>query len=61
VPTLFVHGELSPMPLSASAATAALLRNADVEVVQGAGHFVWLDRPGCVADAVRRLLDRVRS
>jgi proline iminopeptidase len=61
VPTLFVHGGLSPIPLSASADTAALLRNADVEVVQGAGHFVWLDRPGCVAEAVRRLLDRVRS
>jgi proline iminopeptidase len=61
VPTLFVHGERSPMPLSASADTAALLRNADVEVVRGAGHFVWLDRPGCVAEAVRRLLDRVRS
>jgi pimeloyl-ACP methyl ester carboxylesterase len=61
VPTLFVHGEMSPMPLSASTDTAAVLRNADVDVVQGAGHFVWLDRPGCVVEAVGRLLDRVRS
>jgi pimeloyl-ACP methyl ester carboxylesterase len=61
VPTLFVHGERSPMPLSASADTAALLLNADVEVVQGAGHFVWLDRPGRVAEAVHRLLNGVRS
>lgn len=58
VPTLFVHGELSPMPLSASTDAAAALQAADVEVVTGAGHFVWVEHPGCVAAAVHRLLDR---
>jgi pimeloyl-ACP methyl ester carboxylesterase len=58
VPALFVHGEQSPIPISASADTAAVLRHAAVEVVPGAGHFVWLDRPGSVAAAVAHLLDR---
>jgi pimeloyl-ACP methyl ester carboxylesterase len=49
IPVVFVHGGGSPMPLRASTDTAALIPHARVEVVDGAGHFVWIERP----DAVR--------
>nr|MBA3282010.1 alpha/beta hydrolase [Acidimicrobiia bacterium] len=52
VPTRFVHGGESPMPVAASTETAALL-DAEVDVVPDAGHFVWLEAPG----SVRRALD----
>ena len=52
VPTRFVHGELDPVPVSASTETAEIL-GADVDVLPGNGHFPWLEDPGCV----RRSLD----
>jgi pimeloyl-ACP methyl ester carboxylesterase len=54
-PTRFVHGERSPMPVTASTDTAAVLR-AEVDVVPGAGHFTWFERPGCVRTGLERLL-----
>ena len=55
VPFGFVAGGASPMPTSASVATAAAIPGAWVEVVPGAGHFVWHERPGCVRSALERL------
>lgn len=55
-PTCFVIGEHSPMPRSASGDTAARIPGARVEVVPGAGHFVWLDSPGAVRVSLDRLL-----
>ncbi len=52
VPTRFVHGARSPIPVTASTDSAALL-GADVDVVADAGHFIWLEAPG----VVRRNLD----
>jgi proline iminopeptidase len=54
VAVLFVHGELDPLPVSASADTAALIPGAKVETVSGCGHFPWLERPGEVRRAVER-------
>ncbi len=56
VPMVFVHGECSPMPVSASTDTAGLIPGATVEVVPGAGHFVWHERPGAVRAALDRLV-----
>jgi pimeloyl-ACP methyl ester carboxylesterase len=56
VPTRFVHGELDPLPVSASAETAEVL-GATVDVLPGNGHFPWLEDPGCV----RRSLDLLRA
>ena len=53
IPVLFLHGAASSMPLRASTDTAALIPHARVEIVEGAGHFIWLERPGAVRDAVR--------
>jgi pimeloyl-ACP methyl ester carboxylesterase len=55
VPVGFVHGGSSPMPVSASADSAARIPGAWVEVVDGAGHFPWLDVPGSVMSALARL------
>ena len=55
VPVGFVHGSRSPMPLGASTDAAEGIPGAWVEVVEGAGHFVWVEAPGAVRAALRRL------
>ena len=55
VPVGFVHGSRSPMPLAASTDAADMIPGAWVEVVDGAGHFVWVEAPGAVLGALRRL------
>jgi pimeloyl-ACP methyl ester carboxylesterase len=55
VPVGFVHGSLSPMPLGASTDGAERIPGAWVEVVDGAGHFIWVEAPGAVRVALRRL------
>ncbi len=57
VPTLFVHGGSSPMPVTASTDTAeAIGSSATVEVIAGAGHFPWYERPGALRASVDRLV-----
>jgi pimeloyl-ACP methyl ester carboxylesterase len=55
VPVGFVHGSRSPMPLAASTDAAERIPGAWVEVVEGAGHFVWVEAPGAVRASFRRL------
>jgi pimeloyl-ACP methyl ester carboxylesterase len=55
VPVGFVHGARSPMPIAASAAAAERIPGAWVDIVEGAGHFVWVERPGAVRASLRRL------
>jgi pimeloyl-ACP methyl ester carboxylesterase len=55
VPVGFVHGSRSPMPLAASTDAADRIPGAWVDVVDGAGHFVWVEAPGSVRTALRRL------
>jgi pimeloyl-ACP methyl ester carboxylesterase len=56
VPTAFVHGQLSPVPVSASTESAGLMVNAAVDVIEGAGHFIWMDAPGAVRSSLDRLV-----
>jgi len=56
LPVLFVHGELDPLPVRASLETAALVQGAHVEVIEGSGHFPWLERPGEVRRAIESWL-----
>jgi len=59
VPTLFLHGAASPMPVTASTDTAdAIGSKATVRVLEGTGHFVWVESPGCVRAALAALLGR---
>ena len=55
VPVGFVHGSQSPMPLGASTDAADRIPGAWVEVIEGAGHFVWVEAPGAVRASLRRL------
>ncbi|HLM36220.1 MAG TPA: alpha/beta hydrolase [Gaiellaceae bacterium] len=55
VPVGFVHGSRSPMPVAASTDAAERIPGAWVEVVEGAGHFVWFEAPGAVRASLRRL------
>jgi pimeloyl-ACP methyl ester carboxylesterase len=55
VPVGFVHGSRSPMPLEASTDAAERIPGAWVEVVEGAGHFIWVEAPGAVRVSLRRL------
>jgi pimeloyl-ACP methyl ester carboxylesterase len=56
VPTLFVHGAAGPMPVTASTDTATAIGSAAaVEVLDDAGHFPWIERPGSLRAALDRL------
>jgi pimeloyl-ACP methyl ester carboxylesterase len=55
VPVGFVHGSRSPMPIEASTDAAERIPSAWVEVVEGAGHFIWVEAPGAVRHSLRRL------
>jgi pimeloyl-ACP methyl ester carboxylesterase len=56
LPVGFVAGERSPMPLSASSDAVDLIPGAWLEVVQGVGHMLWMERAGCVRPALHRLV-----
>jgi pimeloyl-ACP methyl ester carboxylesterase len=55
VPVGFVHGSRSPMPIAASEDGAGRIPGAWLEVIEGAGHFVWVEAPGAVRVSLRRL------
>jgi pimeloyl-ACP methyl ester carboxylesterase len=55
VPVGFVHGSQSPMPLAASTDAAERIPGAWVDIVDGAGHFIWVEAPGAVRASLRRL------
>jgi pimeloyl-ACP methyl ester carboxylesterase len=55
IPVGFVHGSRSPMPLTASTDAADRIPGAWVHVADGAGHFVWVEAPGAIRAALRRL------
>ena len=55
VPVGFVHGARSPMPTGASTDAADRIPGAWVDVVDGAGHFIWVEAPGAVRASLRRL------
>jgi pimeloyl-ACP methyl ester carboxylesterase len=57
LPALLIHGAGDPMPLSATTETAALIRGARVEVVDEAGYFPWLERPGEIRRIVAAFLE----
>ncbi|HSC92352.1 MAG TPA: hypothetical protein VLB86_11915 [Gaiellaceae bacterium] len=43
------------MPVAASTDGAERIPDAWVAVVEGAGHFVWVEAPGAVRASLRRL------
>jgi proline iminopeptidase len=59
LPAELVHGIADPLPPSVSEQIAAAVPQARLQVVAHAGHFPFLERPGCVRDALTRLRDRI--
>lgn len=58
VPFGVIAGAASPVPWGQAArATAELSPHAFLDVVPNAGHFVWLEAPGRVLAAVKRVAD----
>jgi pimeloyl-ACP methyl ester carboxylesterase len=57
VPVGFLAGGASPMPTSVCFDAAERIPNAWVEVADGLGHMLWMERPGCVRPAMQRLAD----
>jgi proline iminopeptidase len=54
-PAVVLAGGGSPMPAGQSEQTAALLPNSTFRVVPGAGHLLWHEAPGVVAEALAAL------
>ena len=58
-PTLIIHGEQDKIvPLERAKELAAAIPNAELLVLEGAGHVPTLTRPGQVADAIASFLRR---
>jgi proline iminopeptidase len=55
IPVMFVHGESSPIDPEHSRAGRRLMPAAELMLVPDAGHFPWVEQPGCVADTIERL------
>lgn len=56
VPLGFLAGARSPLPHDqAAGATARVIPSAWLEVIDGAGHYPWFERPQCVRSALHRL------
>lgn len=56
IPVEFVLGEYSPIPHDGAFETATVLPRSHLTVVPQAGHLPWHEQPGCVADALARVL-----
>lgn len=54
-PVLVVHGSGEPRPVSAVQRLAEGLPDSEVAVIEGAGHFPWLEAPERFASVVRPL------
>jgi proline iminopeptidase len=51
-----IHGEKSPIPISAAEQTGALVPGGRLVRVANSGHWPWLERPGLVRAELQRLV-----
>ena len=58
-PVEVLHGLGSPMPAVAATATAACFPRGGPPASSDAGHFPWMEQPGCVSEALGRLAARL--
>jgi proline iminopeptidase len=56
LPTLIIHGRQDPIPLASSEAAAEAM-NAELVVVDDAGHVPYVEQPETLFAAVRKFLD----
>lgn len=60
-PVLLVHGAEDPIPLEMVRELEAALPDSRLVVLEGAGHFPFIETPEAFADAVLAFLDRLPS
>jgi proline iminopeptidase len=58
-PVELIYGLGSPIPVEAALETAAAFPRGSATGVPEAGHFPWLEQPGCVTDGLVRLAARL--
>jgi proline iminopeptidase len=58
VPALVIHGASDAIPLASTAGYADALPNGELRVLDGAGHFPWLEEPTAFFTAVNTFLRR---
>jgi pimeloyl-ACP methyl ester carboxylesterase len=56
MPVLVLHGAKSPIPAAEAARTAALIPGVHLTILEGIGHFPWLERPGSVRQEMEAML-----
>lgn len=59
IPALVVHGRADPRPAWAVDSLVAALPSADLVVLEGVGHFPWLEAPEVTVGLLRKFLARV--
>ncbi len=57
-PAVFVLGAGSPIPPRHGVASAALIPGAESDILDGCGHFPWLDQPGVIRTALHSVSNR---
>jgi pimeloyl-ACP methyl ester carboxylesterase len=53
VPAIFIHGALDPIPADEIGRTARLVPGVELHLLEGIGHFPWLEQPGSVLKLLR--------
>jgi pimeloyl-ACP methyl ester carboxylesterase len=59
VPIVLSYGVSSPIPASASTDLSAVMPNTESVGLEGAGHYLWMERPGIVRETLDRLVAAV--
>lgn len=58
VPALVIHGTLDPLPLDGAKEWASVLQNGQLLLLDGVGHFPYLEVPDRFFEAVNQFLER---
>jgi proline iminopeptidase len=58
VPALVIHGTLDPLPLEGAKGWASVLQNSQLLLLDGVGHFPYLEVPHRFFEAVNQFLER---
>ena len=53
MPAIFIHGALDPIPADEIERSARLVPGADLHLLEGIGHFPWMEQPGSVLQLLR--------
>jgi len=58
VPALVIHGTLDPLPLEGAKEWASVLQNGELLLLEGVGHFPYLEVPHRFFEAVNQFLEK---